>query len=85
MGIDKSPGGGVGGVLGVSVQSPDKWYDKGVMCPTVTQLMPPILSNDSLLLDLVLLPSVLVLVVEEDGLENMVLERLGLIELILEC
>jgi hypothetical protein len=64
----------------------------------MTELMPPILSDyhqlrvqiweesltDAFLLDLVLLPCVLVLVVEEDGLEDMVLERLGLVELILE-
>lgn len=31
------------------------------------------------LLDLVLLPQILILVVEEDGLENVVLERLRLI------
>jgi hypothetical protein len=43
--VDEGPGGGVGGVLGVSVQSPDERYDKGVMCPTMTQLMPPILSD----------------------------------------
>jgi hypothetical protein len=43
--VDEGPGGGVGGVLGVSVQSPDERYDKGVMCPTMTQLVPPILSN----------------------------------------
>jgi len=43
--VDKRPGGSVSGVFGVSVQCPDERYDKGVMCPTVTQLMPPILSD----------------------------------------
>ena len=45
MCIDKCPGGSVGGVLGIPVQSPDEGYDEGVMSPTVTQLMPPIFSN----------------------------------------
>jgi len=34
--VDESPGGSVSCVLGVSIQCPDKRYDKGVMCPAVT-------------------------------------------------
>jgi hypothetical protein len=40
--------------------------------------------TDTLLLDLVLLPQLLVLIVQEDSLEDVVLEWLGLVELILE-
>ena len=43
--INESPCGSVSGVFGVSVQCPDERYDKSVMSPAMTQLMPPILSN----------------------------------------
>lgn len=40
--------------------------------------------TDLVLLNLILLPQLAVLVVEEDSLEDMVLERLGVVQLVLE-
>lgn len=78
----------------VSVQSPNERDNKGVVRPRMAELMPPILSDcfvsvdvigdekrltDLILLDLVLLPQMLVDIVKEDCLEYVILEGLLLV------
>jgi hypothetical protein len=51
----------------------------------VLELMPPILADDLVFFDLVNGPSLLVLLVQEDGLEDVVLDRpLCILQLVLE-
>ena len=59
----------------LALQEHHKGHYKNVMRPTVAQLMPPVLANDLALVDLLVAPQVAVaLLVQEDGLEHVVLE-----------
>jgi hypothetical protein len=69
----------------LAIEKPHPRDNKGVVGPTVTELMPPVLSNDLVLSDLRTGPGVFVLLVQEDGLEDVVTEwLLGFLELVLE-
>lgn len=55
-----------------SLQEPQPGHDKSVVGPRVTQLMPPILPDDLVLINLVVGPEVsIALFVQIYGLENM--------------
>ena len=84
MCIDQCPSRSVGSMF-LSIEEPHPRYYKRVVCPAVTELMPPIFSNNLVLANLGARPGIFVLLVEEDGLENMVLEWfLRFLELVLE-
>ena len=56
-----------------------------ILTPPVLKLMPPILADNLVFLDLVNGPSLLVFLVQEDGLEDVVLDRpLCILQLVLE-
>ena len=64
--------------MSLALQKPHPGYDEEVVRETMAELMPPILANDLRFVDLVDGPQVAVsLLVEEDGLEDVVLERHG--------
>ena len=74
MGVDERPGGGETGVF-PSLEQPHPGDDEDVVGEGVAELVPPVLADDLGFVDLVVGPEVRVArLVEEDGLEDVVLE-----------
>ena len=73
--IDHGPAGSEAG-MPLALQQPHPGHDEKVVRPGVAELMPPVLADDLALVDLVDSPEVAVAVlVQEDGLEDVFLER----------
>ncbi|KAI7514953.1 FAD/NAD(P)-binding domain-containing protein [Hortaea werneckii] len=74
VGVDHGPAGGPTGVS-FALQQPHPRDHEGIVCPAVAKLVPPILPDDLALVNFIQGPQVgVALLVQEDGLEDMVLE-----------
>ena len=77
VGVDQGPGGGEAGVF-AALEQPHPRHDEEVVGEGVAELVPPVLADDGGRVDLLVGPQVRVArLVEEDGLEHVVLERHG--------